>query len=67
MPPIKFGSIQLTVREEISYGEFQDGCHGGHLRYRNGMILAILNLCVTVMPPIMFWLNQTHGLGGDVI
>ena len=26
---------------------------GGHLGYRNGMILAILNLCVTVMPPII--------------
>ena len=27
------------------------------------MILAILNLCVTVMPPIKFWLNLTYGLG----
>ena len=31
------------------------------------MILAILNLCVTVMPPIKFQLDQTSGLGGDVI
>ena len=31
--------------------------------YRNGMILAILNLCVTVMPPIKFWLNLTYGVG----
>ena len=30
------------------------------------MILAILNLCVTVMPPIKFQLNQTFGLGGEV-
>ena len=41
--------------------------HDGHLGYRNGRILAILNLCVTVMPPIKFWLNRTYGLGGDVV
>ena len=29
-------------------------CSGGHLGYRNGTILAILNLCVTVMPPSSF-------------
>ena len=32
---------------------------GGHLGYRNGMSLAILNLCVAQMPPIKFWLNLT--------
>ena len=51
----------------MSFEEFQDGHHGGHLGYRNGTILAILNLCVTVMLPIMFWLNPTFGLGGDVV
>ena len=30
-------------------------------------ILAILNLYVTPMPPIKFWLNLTYGLGGDVV
>ena len=25
------------------FEDFQDGCHGGHLGYWNGMILAILN------------------------
>ena len=39
------------------FEEFQDG---GHLGYRNGTILAILNLCVTVMPPIKFQLNRTE-------
>ena len=29
--------------------------------------IGILNLCVTVMPPIKFWLNPTYGLGGDVV
>ena len=35
--------------------------------YQNGTVLAILNLCVTVMPPIKFQLNWTWGLRGDVI
>ena len=39
------------VWEEMSFEEFQDGLHGGHLGYWDGKILAILNLCVTVMPP----------------
>ena len=29
------------------------------------MILAILNLCLTVMPPIKFQPNRTYGLGGE--
>ena len=55
------------VLEEISFEEFQDGHHGGHLGYQNGTILAILNLCVTVMLPFNFWLNPTYGLGGEVL
>ena len=46
------------------FEEFQDG---RHLGYWNGKILAILNLYVTVMPPIKFRLNLTYGLGGDII
>ena len=53
--------------EEMSFEEFQAGRHGGHLGYRNGTILAILNLCVTVMPPIKFQLNRTYCLEGDVV
>ena len=69
IPPIKcllssFGSIYLMVWEEMSFEEFQDG---GHLGYRNGTILAILNLHVTVMPPIKFRLNPIYGLVGDVV
>ena len=48
------------------FEKFQDGHHGSHLGYRNRMILAILNLYLTVMPPIKFQLNQTYGLG-DVV
>ena len=51
----------------MSFEEFQDGRRSGHLGYQNGMILAILNLCVTVMPPIKIWLNPTYNLGGYVI
>ena len=54
------------VWEEMSFEEFQDGCRGGHLGYGNGTILIILNLSVTVMPPIKFRLNLTYRLGGDV-
>ena len=43
----------------MSFEEFQDGLRGSHLGYRNGTILEILNLCVTVMPPIKFQLNLT--------
>ena len=55
------------VWEEMSFEEFQDGRHDGHLGYRNGTILAIPNFYVTVMPAIKFWLNPTYGLGGDVV
>ena len=51
----------------MAFEEFPDGHRGGQLGYQNGMILAILNLCVTVMPLIKFWLNRTYGLGGDVV
>ena len=63
----------------MSFEEFQDGRRGGqrwpssisvqngHLGYRNGMILAILKPCVTVMPHIKFQLNQTWCLEGDVV
>ena len=37
----------------MSFEGFQDGHRGGHLGYQNGTILAILNLCVTVMSPIV--------------
>ena len=55
------------VWEEMLFEEFQDGYHGGHLGYRNEMILAILNLCPTLKPPIKFRLNLTYGFRGDVV
>ena len=51
----------------MSFEEFQDGIHGGHLGHQNGKTLAILNLYVAPMSPIKFWLNPTYGLEGDVV
>ena len=51
----------------MSFEEFQDGRPVDYLEYRIGTILAILNLCVTVMPPIKFQLNLTSGLRGDIV
>ena len=65
--PSSFSSIGLMVWEEMLFEEFQDARHGGHLGYQNGTIFTILNVCVTVMPPIKFWLNPTYDLGGDVV
>ena len=46
--PSSFSSIQLTVWEML-FEEFQDVHLGGYLGYRNGTILAILNLKVSPM------------------
>ena len=54
------------VWEEMLFEKFQDGHHGGHLGYRNGTILAILNLHAATMPPTKFQLNPTYGSGIDV-
>ena len=62
-----FSSIRFTVWEERSVEDFQDGRHGGHLGYRNRMILVILTLHVAPMPPTKFGLNLTLGLGADVV
>ena len=64
-------SHQVSAQSDLRFGRrcclknFQMAAMR-HLGYRNGWILAILNLCVTVMPPIKFQLNRTYGLGGDV-
>ena len=44
------------------FEDFQDGCRVG---YCNGMVLAILNLYVTPMPPSKFQLNPMYN-SGDV-
>ena len=42
----------------MRFEDFQDGNLGGHLTYQNRMILAILNLYVAPMPPIV-WVQST--------
>ena len=54
--PSSFGSIGPTVWVEMLFVEFQNGRHPG---FQNKMILAILNLYVTLIPPIKFQLNLT--------
>ena len=63
--PSSFISIGLLVCGEMLFEEFQDGRHGGHLGYRNGKSLAILNLHAATVPPTKFQLNPTWG-SGDV-
>ena len=46
-------SIGLSVQEKQKI-DFQDGCHGGHLGFRIGTILAIFDLQVTPMLPSRF-------------
>ena len=63
---------QVSARSDLWFGRcrlknFKMAPMAGHLGYRNGTILSILNLCVTVMLPFKFWLNPTYGLGGDVV
>ena len=42
----------------MSFVEFQNGHHGGHLGYQKGTILAVLNLHVATMPPTKFNIIQ---------
>ena len=49
------------------FEDFQYCPLGGHLRYWNRTILAILKLYVAQTPPIKFGLNPHYGLGGDEV
>ena len=65
-------SHQVLAKSDLRFGRcrlknFKMASICGQLGYRNRTILAILNLYVTVMPPIKFQLNPTYGLGGDVV
>ena len=51
----------------MSFEDFQDGRLVGHLRYRNGMILAILNLHVALMPTTKFGLCLNYGSRADMV
>ena len=50
-------SIGLSVQEKKQKIDFQDGCHGSHLGFPIGTILAIFDLQVTPMLPTRFGVN----------
>ena len=65
MPPIKLQLNLTSVWKQMWFTDFQDGCHGGHLGYQNGNILAILNLHAAPMLSTKFPLHPTYSSGGD--
>ena len=58
-------SIGLSVQEKKQKIDFQDGCHGGHLGFPIGMILAIFDLQVTPILPSKFGVNWPFGSGEE--
>ena len=52
---------------EMSFKELQDGDRGGHLGYRNGRILAILNFCGKRNASYQVLAQSDFGLGEDVV
>ena len=51
MLPTKFQVKWTFSPGEEAKIDFQDGCHGGHLRFLIGTILAIFDLQVILMLP----------------
>ena len=58
-------SIGFWVQEKKRKIDFQDGCHGSHLGFPIGMILAILDLHVTPMLPSKLGVNWPFGSGEE--
>ena len=61
----KFGVNWPFGSGEEAKIDFQDGCHGGHLGFPIGTILAIFDLQVTPMLPGKFGVNWPFGSGED--
>ena len=57
-------SIGLLVREKKGKIDFQDGCHGGHLGFTIGTILADFDLQVTSILPTKFQVKW-HFVSGE--
>ena len=66
MLPTKFQVNWPFGSGEAAKIDFQDGCHGGHLGFPIGMILAIFDLQVTLMLPTKFQVNWSFGSGEEV-
>ena len=61
-----FESIGLSVQEKKWKIDFQDGPHGGYLRFPIGTTLAIFDLQVTLMLPTKFQVKWPFGSGEEV-
>ena len=62
LPSLEPTGLSIQEKRKI---DFQDGCHGGHLGFPIGMILAIFDLQVTLMLPTKFGVNWLLGLGEE--
>ena len=58
-------SIGFWVQEKKQKIDFQGGCHGGHLGFQIGKILAIFDLQITPMLPSKFGVNWSFGSGEE--
>ena len=58
-------STDLSVQEKKQKIDFQDGCHGSHLGFPIGTILAIFDLQVILMVPSKFGVNWPFGSGEE--
>ena len=65
MLPTKFRVNWPFGSGEEAKNNFQDGCHGGHLGYPIGKILAIFDLQVTPMSPNKFGVNLPFCAGEE--
>ena len=62
--PSGFNLIWLSVQEEMSFEEFQNGRHAGQHGYRNRTSLAIWNFLDAQMLPKKYLLNPTNPRSG---
>ena len=67
MPSTEFQLNPTFHWQQITMEDFQDAHRGGHLGYRNKIMLAILNLLVAPVTPTKFWLNQIYHSAADEI
>ena len=65
MLPTKFGVSWLLGLGVEAKNRFQDCCHGGHLGFQIGTIIAIFDLQVTLMLPSQIGVYWTFGSGEE--
>ena len=60
-----WSQLSFRFRRRSKKIDFQDGCHGGHLGFPIGTILAIFDLQVALMLPSRFGVNWPFGSGEE--